>query len=388
MDCRSPAAAADTRPVAAIYRSPLFNDSETFVQAHAAGLTRYQPLLVGLEDRRNARAAFRERMLVAGTAEALRLKLAGSAPRLTERLRRTSPALIHAHFATDGLLALPLARALGVPLVTTLHGYDVARTRRRMFASARLSWMRYAVMRRRLIAGGDLFLAVSDAVRRQALALGFPADRTHTHYLGVDLERFGRGDSAPEPGLVLHVARLVEKKGTALLLDAFTLLRRTRPEARLVIVGDGPERAALERKRSALGLENAVSFAGRLPQDEVAGCMRRAWLLAAPSLTARDGDAEGLPTAIVEAAAASLPAVGSDHSGIPEAIVDGETGFIVPERDPAALAQRLDALLGSAELRLRMGIAARKLAEERFDARRQNRLLEERYDGLLRQIRP
>jgi glycosyltransferase involved in cell wall biosynthesis len=108
--------------------------------------------------------------------------------------------------------------------------------------------------------------------------------------------------------------------------------------------------------------------------------MRRATVLAAPSITARDGDAEGLPTAIVEAAASALPAVGTDHSGIVEAIVDGETGFIVPERDAGALAARLLAILGDPELRDRMGAAARALAERKFDLARQMRRLEEIYD--------
>ena len=103
-------------------------------------------------------------------------------------------------------------------------------------------------------------------------------------------------------------------------------------------------------------------------------------MLAAPSITARDGDAEGLPTVIVEAAASSLPAVGTRHAGIPEAIVDGKTGFLVAERDAEALGDRLGALLGSAELAARMGAAARSHAEQRFDLARQTERLEEIYD--------
>ena len=378
----------DERPVVLIYRSPLFNASETFVQAHAAGLIRYQPLLTGLEDRGNAWPKLRDRILTPRSAgERLRFKLLGQADPFASRLDGVSPRLVHAHFATDGLLALPLARSLGVPLVTTLHGYDVGRSRARLLVSGRLSWMKYGLLRRRLMAQGDLFLAVSDAVRRQAVAIGFPAERTQTHYLGVDLARFRPDGRDAEPGLILHVGRLVEKKGTRLLLRALARVRTHRPEARLLIVGDGPERPALERLRSELGLADVVRFAGALTQDEVADWMRRAWLLAVPSITARDGDAEGLPTVILEAAALALPTIGSSHQGIPEAIVDGETGFVVPERDADALAARLVDLLGSADLRSRMGTAARRLAEERFDAERQNAWLEARYDGF-GQIRP
>jgi glycosyltransferase involved in cell wall biosynthesis len=376
----NPLPALDERPVVAIYRSPLFNASESFVQAHAAGLTRYQPLLVGLEDKGNARPELHDRLVTAASAgEATAFRLLGTAG-LAERLRPAAPRLVHAHFATDGLLALPLARALGVPLVTTFHGYDIGRSRLAMLASGRLSWMRYALRRRRLIERGDLFLAVSDAVRTGALAQGYPADRTRTHYLGVDLSRFA-GGAMPEPGLVLHVGRLVEKKGTAVLIAAMARL----PEARLIVIGDGPLRGALERQATALG--GRVRFLGALPSDEVAGWMSRAWLLAAPSVTARDGDAEGLPTVIAEAAAAALPTVGTRHAGIPEAVVDGETGFLAAERDVEGLAARIAELLGSRLLRDRMGEAARRLAAARFDGARQSAQLEEIYDGLLGQIR-
>ena len=372
----------ESRPTVAIFRSPLFNASETFVQAHASGLRRYRPLLVGLEDKGNARPEVRDRLVLPGSpGEALRFRLGGVGA-MAARLSRAAPALVHAHFATDGLLALPLARALGVTLATTLHGYDVTRSRAAMLASGRLSWMRYALLRRRLVRQGDLFLAVSDAVRRRAVAQGFPTDRTRTHYLGVDLACFTHGAAAAEPGLILHVGRLVEKKGTAVLLEAMARL----PQARLAVIGDGPERRALERR--ARGLGERVRFLGALPHGEVAAWMRRAWVLAAPSLTARDGDSEGLPTVIVEAAASALPAVGTDHAGIPEAILDGETGFIVPERDAEALAARLADILGSSDLRQRFAAQARSLAEERFDAARQSDRLESLYDELLRQMRP
>ena len=373
--------AADRRPAIAIYRGPLFNLSETFVRAHAQALVRYRPLLAGIEDKGNVPSELRTGLVVPRNAGERQLARLGILRGLAERLRSEHPCLIHAHFGPDALAALPLARALDVPLIATLHGYDVTRNRTRMLASGRLTWMRYALRRRMLAREGALFLTVSDALRKTALAQGFPAARTRTHYLGVDLARFN-GSSEREPGLVLHVGRLVEKKGTAGLIDAVARL----PEAQLVVIGDGPERGSLERR--AAGLGERVRFLGALPADDVAKWMRRAWLLAAPSVTAHDGDAEGLPTVIVEAAASALPTVGTLHSGIPEAIVDGETGFLVPERHLEELAVRMATLLGSAELRERMGSAARQMAEDRFDLRVQSARLEAIYDEVRGQIRP
>jgi glycosyltransferase involved in cell wall biosynthesis len=360
--------ASDTRPAVVIYRSPLFNPSETFVRAHAESLQRYRPLLVGIEDKGNVPPALRASLL-------LRSRLAGLGA-LVERLRPHRPLLVHAHFATDALAAQPLARALGVPLVTTLHGYDVMLSRGRMLTSGRLSWMRYALRRKRLVRHGDLFLPVSEALRSVALARGFPAERTKTHFLGVDLDRFRPGRER-EAGLILHVGRLVEKKGTAVLIEAMRRL----DGCSLAIVGDGPERGRLERQ--AAGLGGRVRFLGALEPTAVTAWMQRAALFAAPSVTAGDGDAEGLPTVIVEAAACGLPTVATRHSGIPETVIDGETGFLVPEHDPDALAARMALLIQSAELRDRLGRAARAMAEARFDLRRQTARLERLYDEVL-----
>jgi len=267
--------------------------------------------------------------------------------------------------------------------VTTLHGYEVGRSPRNLLMSGRLSWMRYALSRRKLIRGGDLFVAVSEALRRRALDQGYPAERTITHLGGVDLNRFPPNREAAEEGLILHVGRLVEKKGSALLIEAFAEVSRAVPQARLAIAGDGPLRQRLEAIAAKLRLSDRIFFLGQQSQAEVAGWMERAWLLAVPSLTAKDGDAEGLPTVIFEAAAAGLPVVASDHGGIAEGVTDGGSGFVVPEGDAGALTARMLDLLRSPSLRERMGQAARLLAETRFDAVRQTAVLEGHYDRLV-----
>jgi glycosyltransferase involved in cell wall biosynthesis len=369
----------DSRPVAAIFRSPLFNASETFVQTHVLALQRYQPLVVGLERKGYVLPALEERLLVATGAERLRLKLLGGAGGFAGRLRHYRPRLIHAHFGTDGLLALPLARELGVPLVTTLHGFEISRSTAAMLSSGRLSWMRYALLKRRLQREGDLFVAVSEAAKARALAQGFPPERTIVLHNGIDLARFSPEAGGREPNLVLHVGRLVEKKGTRLLLDALARV----PEAKLVVLGEGPLRKPLEQHAAGLGIGDRVRFLGMQKPEEVARWMARAAVLAAPSVTAADGDSEGLPTVVIEAAAAGLPAIVSDHSGLPEAVIDGRSGFIVPEGDAAALTARLGELLGSPELQARMGAAARAVAKEGFDAARQAAALEGHYDALV-----
>lgn len=350
----------------------MFNPSERFIQDQAAALKRWRPLAVGLERKGEVLPELREGMILpAGLAERLLFSARGRGGGIEARLRAARPRLIHAHFGTDGLKVLPLARALGVPLITHLRGYDVTRSKAALIGSGRPTWIRYALGRSRLMREGDLFLAVSDALRDRAVALGYPAGRTLTHYNGVDLDRFRPGDGQREEDLVLHVARLVEKKGSAVLIDAMAGLGN----ARLVVIGDGPLRGDLERRAGP-----SVQFLGALPPDEVASWMRRAAVLAAPSLTAGDGDAEGLPNVVVEAAASGLPVVATLHSGIPEAVADGDTGFLVPEGDAGALTDRLSVLLGSDDLRRKMGEAGRRLAEQRFDRARLTARLEAIYD--------
>jgi glycosyltransferase involved in cell wall biosynthesis len=227
---------------------------------------------------------------------------------------------------------------------------------------------------------GALFLAVSEAVKQRALAQGFPLERTRVHHVGVDLDRFRPDPAATEPGLILHVGRLVEKKGTAALLEA---MARLGGDSRLVVVGDGPLRPALERKAVALGLGVRVAFLGQIAPGEVARWMQRAWLIAAPSRTARDGDAEGLPTVLVEAAACGVPAVATDHMGIGEAVIDGESGLLVGERDAAGLAVAMGRLLGDPDLRHRMAAAACRHSGQAFDLARQTAELEQIYDRVV-----
>jgi colanic acid/amylovoran biosynthesis glycosyltransferase len=374
--------ADDPRPVAAVFRSPVFNASETFVAAQAAELVRYQPLVIGLVAKGHVPPALDGRILLATARQQAALKLLGGSASLAAHLVTLRPKLIHAHFGPDATLALPLAERLGVPLVTSLRGYDVSRSPSRLLMSGRLSWMRYAVRRRALMARGTLFLAVSEALREQAVAAGHPADRTLTHYNGVDLARFRPG-GAPGEAVILHVGRLVEKKGTAVLLRAFAQLRRQHPRASLTIIGDGPLRDPLELLAGELGLGESVQFVGFQPPEAVSDWMKRAAVVAVPSLRARDGDSEGLPNVAVESAASGRPVVATDHGGIGEAVMHGRTGFLVPEGAVEPLAQRLGELLASADLRRRFGAAARELAEQKFDRRRQMGRLECIYDAVV-----
>ena len=378
-----------------IFRNNLFRISEPFITQQAQHLRRYTPLYMG-------RFRFGD---APGRAHSLALQDPGQDPGSLRRwpaigwqmitrspepylnmLKDRRPSLIHAHFGVDAVYALPIARRLRIPLVTTFHGFDATLSTAALLSSP--AWANYPLFRRRLAREGNLFLCVSSFIRDRVLAMGFPEERTRIHAIGVDCQAIRPRTPVEETPTILHVARLVEMKGTQYLLRALARLPPRQAGVRLVIIGDGPLRRALQALTRSLGLATRVDLLGALAHAEVMVWMRRAAMLVLPSVTTSTGRVEGLGMVLLEAAATGVPVIGSAVGGIPEGIRDGETGFLVPERDAAALAARLETLLDEPATRLRMGVQARAFVERHFDLRRQTDRLEDLYDSLLTPCRP
>ncbi|WP_419757696.1 glycosyltransferase [Acidisoma sp.] len=368
-----------------IFRHNLFRVSETFITQQAQQLHRYRPLYMG---RLRYGPAPKGAESLALEDLPLRWPLV-----LWQMLSRTPrpfrhllglrrPALIHAHFGVEGVYALPLARQLGIPLVTTFHGFDATLSTAALLRSP--AWANYPLFRARLARQGALFLCASTFIRDRVLAMGFPASRTHVHHIGVDCQTISAREPGEETPTVLHVARLVEVKGTEYLIRAFADLV-DHPGLRLDIIGDGPLRTTLEDLSRKLGVAARIRFLGALPHEQVLAAMRAAAILVLPSVRTETGREEGLGMVLLEAAATGLPTIGTRIGGIPEGVVDGETGFLVPQRDAPALTARMRLLLSDPALRQRMGAAARLHVEQHFDLRRQTALLENWYDAVLRE---
>ena len=253
----------ETRPRVGIFRLQLFKPSETFITAQAGALSRHQPIYIGRRLFGPAPAGAEVASLGPGWTAALRLMLLRDPAALLAALGDRRIELLHAHFAVDAVYARALARRLGVPLVVTLHGFDVSRRRRSLMLSLKPALVHAVIGWRRLMGEGALFLGVSDAVVQAALARGAPPDRLQRHAVGVDIRRLEMCKTW-EPGLIVHVGRLVEKKGAATLLDAFAAIADRKPQARLVIVGEGPLRRRLTAQVARLGLAGRVELLGAL----------------------------------------------------------------------------------------------------------------------------
>jgi glycosyltransferase involved in cell wall biosynthesis len=177
------------------------------------------------------------------------------------------------------------------------------------------------------------------------------------------------------------VGRLVEKKGFADLIEACSLLRDRGVEVRCRIFGLGEQEPDLRAAVERLGLGNRVRLPGPRPQGDLIKAVRRATVFAAPCVVGEDGNRDGLPTVLLEAMALGTPCVSTDVTGIPEVLRDGETGLMVPQRDPAALADAIERLLADPELRVGLAGRARRLVEAEFDVHRNAARLREAFQA-------
>lgn len=260
---------------------------------------------------------------------------------------------LHNHIAKASCSVAMLASALsGIPYSFTIHGPDI------FFEP--LHWrIDEKAARARFVA------CISDFCRSQLMCFAAQDHwpRFHIVHCGVEPARYRA--SAHDGQRLLFVGRLAAVKGVPLLLEAMAALAPRFPALRLTLIGDGPERAALEAQARALGLAERVDFLGYRSQSEVAEALSEADVFALPSF------AEGLPVVLMEALAAQVPVVTTQIAGVPELVADGAAGRLVPPGDAEALARAIAGLLASPDLRRSMGAAGRARVEEGFDIARE-----------------
>jgi colanic acid/amylovoran biosynthesis glycosyltransferase len=289
---------------------------------------------------------------------------------LREEMERAGIDHAHAHFATAAARLANLAWRMGGPgYSVTTHAKDI------YHREVRVDHLRDKLAPARFVA------TVSEANRRHLESQLALDGRLQVVPNSVDLRRLGAPRTGTgEPGLVLAVARLVEKKGLGDLLEACADLerRRSRPlGVRLEIVGDGPLRGKLQADAERLGLD--VRFRGALPQEEVLELYRRAAVYCLPCVVASSGDRDGLPTSVLEAMALGVPVVTTAVSGLPDAVVHEATGLVVRQRDPEALAGAISRVLTDPGLGARLAAEARRHVETSFSLERSAARLRELF---------
>jgi len=285
--------------------------------------------------------------------------------------------VVHAHFGQVGA-RLEKLRKLGLlsgKFITTFYGFDISQ---RVEMEGKDFYLP-------LFAEADHVLALSELMRGQLLDIGCPPDKAIVHHLGADARRFEflpRRLEGNGPIRIVSVARLAEKKGLEYAVRAVAKVKETssRP-IRYRVIGDGELRDQLTKLIDDLNVGDVVELAGWKTQTQVVEALNESHIFMAPSVTAAEGDQEGTPTAIAEALLMGLPILSTLHSGIPEMVQDGKSGYLVPERDVDALADRLGRLVGNPGSWAPMGQAGRSYAEAEFDINRLNDKLVSLYQA-------
>lgn len=264
--------------------------------------------------------------------------------------------LIHAHSALPcGHAASLLSRELKIPFVVTVHGLDAFSTRQ--VGGYAGTWC--ARVSRSVYRSACSVICVSEKVRDRIIEGAAPV-KTTVVYNGVDPQMFSPADAEPGRPVILSVGNLIPVKGHELLLKAFAAIQNQFPVLSLEIIGDGPERGRLQRLSHEQGIAGRVHFRGRQSRQQVADAMKGATIFALPSRY------EGLGCVYLEAMAAAKPVIACHGQGIDEVIEQGINGCLIRPDDLEDLIGILTRLLQHAEVRKRMGDAARRTVLQGF----------------------
>lgn len=282
--------------------------------------------------------------------------------------------ILHAHHADMGLLLLPFQAKTNLPLVTSIRGRDAT------FANQPAN---YHEQLKKLFAAGDRFFPVCEFLAERFVELGCPQDKVRVLYGGVDLGKFAYESRNPSDSQhILSVGRLVEKKGHHILMQAFAKIRDKFPRATLTIIGTGKMLNKLNELAAQLNLSDSFSLLNAVHYDRVAEKMSQADIFCAASLTASNGDLEGIPNTLKEAMATGMPVISTYHAGIPELIKDGHDGVLVKENNVDDLADALEYMLEHPKKWEKFGKNARRKVEKKFNLEKQLQKQAEYYDEI------
>ncbi len=271
---------------------------------------------------------------------------------------------IHAHWIVpQGFVAAIIKKLTGTPYIVTAHAGDVFPLKNRL-----LRWFGRVALR------NAFYCTVNSNATRKAVVEVADIPNIDIVPMGVDLSAFSpsKKDISIRKRLgiggefILTVGRMAEKKGFRYLIEAMPKVLEKLPKAKLVLIGDGPERQGLEQQAKGLGLGKSVIFAGKVTHKELERWYPTADAFVLPSIVTKEGDTEGLGVVFLEAIASGTPIIGSDVGGIPDIIRDNETGLLVPQKDSGALSEAMIKVLTDKKLKQKLTKNAMEFVKERF----------------------
>ena len=299
-------------------------------------------------------------------------------------LKNRKPALLQSHFGNRGYYDLKLKEKLGIPQVTTFYGHDAS-----MMPQDQKWRSRYT----ELFARCERFLAEGSYMKKTLVELGCPESKVIVQRLGVDLEKIPfipRRYESERKVRILMASTFRDKKGITYGLEAFSKIASSHKNIELTLIGDAgrSDREVAYKKEIMRVIEerhlhDKINNLGFLAYLEFIEESKKHDIFLAPSMHGSDGETEGgAPVTLIEMSAFGMPIVSTLHCDIPEVILDGESGYLVPERDTDALADRLDYLVTHSERWEEMGRAGRQHIEQEYDGKKQALKLEKIYTDL------
>lgn len=304
--------------------------------------------------------------------------LEGCAYLTIDKIRTQNYDVIHCHFAPNLIRGWiikninPGRPKLGV----TFHGNDVNNRK----------WICKKKEYRSLIPDIDFYTSNTNFTADKAEKLGFPREKIVILPVGFELAKYNFVASPikqDDTVRILTVARLVEKKGLEYSIQAVAKVLEKFPNIIYHIVGDGILRTSLEDLVRKLDLEKKILFLGWKKEDEVRELYRKSHIFILPSVTARDGDMEGQGLVLQEAQAVGIPVISTLHNGIPDGVLDGRSGFLVPERDMTAIAEKIQLLIENPFMGESMGKVGMEFVKQNYDVRYLSRKLLNVYQEAL-----
>lgn len=370
-------------------RSNILPTSEIFIKEQILSLQTHHGILIGeiLAENGPSLNEIDHTIHITDTYKAKQQRRIHQLPdqHLLRLIQKITPSIIHCQFGTDAVEHWPTITNLNLPVIVHLRGYDIT-TYKEYWKNQKETTFAQYYPDRLIQMSQDLrvkFIAVSNAIKNRAIEYGIDESKITVIYSGVDTNKFNYIDNINigQNKNILFVGRLVEKKGIIYLLKAFNKIAKHIPETKLIIAGDGP----LYYEAVSYAKENQLNtlFLGSISHQMVFKEMQKARIFCLPSITASNGDREGLPNVIKEAQLCGIPVITSAFGGATEGIINNETGFSFPEKNIDELAEKILLLSKDDKLVWKMSSSAVEFAKHRFDIRKCTMNLESYYNEII-----
>lgn len=364
-----------TKPNLAIFTTSKGGGTDTFIQAHIKRLNANVKAFYGFpmpihpfEGECLTQSNSKWKKLLPVLLHERIVKKISAEDIIEQHLISNKAEIVLAEYGHIGCKVLPVCKKLSIPLIVHFHGHDAYR---------HSILHEFGEMYKSLFAYASYIISVSNNMTQQLIQLGAPVEKIIYNPYGPN-ESFFSLTPKYKTQSFLSVGRFVEKKAPYLTLLAFHKVQKKFNDAQIIFVGDGILLPVCKNIVKSLGIKN-VLFKGSLSHEETVKTFSEVSCYVQHSIIASDGDSEGTPVAIIEAGAAGLPVVATKHAGIPDVVVEGETGYLVDEKDVVTMAEKMCAIIENENVRKAMGAKARERINDNFSIQKHL----ETIDGLI-----